>query len=1312
MTLLLSALALGAIFGSITPLHLDKECVAKREWRADWDWSDTSINVWVPKDSTELLNIRLGLNELHHADITFTRSSIVASVSKDLATDERGRSEDCPLEAGWRRVRLSLKADYELHLGDCNGTSPVSFPGDLLPELPTWVEVTGSNITVNCEMDLLAWRVSRTAVAVPLDHSEWHRISVYSVHEILPRFILENHKVELGLGSSGLSTLDFQRALPAFVLHNLSLACTLNSNYSSCAFTLGDSPEPERKVTLDKPPRHLLVQSPYMESGFYIFLHQDKSSRNIDVIRSGDSSHATVVAVTVVVTLLVLLAFAAMAYRNMLLDPKNSSMKDALLERDLGRARLLSEKRNEEDFQAVLVEACLVGREHFISCGETKADRSELIKDVLEAYTHLMDRVFMAAKKGKYRTEVDPLLRRYELPGSVRDEEGKSILHHIASVRTDDQRPMWTHVNIEHFMMTYNCIPNAVDYQGRTCLHLLAESAITSDKSVTWGEEEFTVTESWVCLGKLLLSLGCDPRRADNADRLPAHIARMNGNLRLFDVLSKKCEELRKDEQSTETKLVFDQILEAVYENNLQSLKKQCSLCTHLLPLESKIDPLTEAVRRGHLEAAMMLVAAGAPLCGLPLISVTPLHAAHSLPQLPIIIPVVLRKEYVNRLRYEAGSIQVISESKDEVKQKIETLARGVKSIGDKAMWRFAELRDGGKEARELLCKAADLGLSLTCQMLALEGVNIHPLPREPHPVQQAFDKKQMPTMRVLFRDLHMSLFSIFDKVDNNSPLYTAIESLEFQQFEHLCEKMKNTSPRNSFIQQLKSAYNGDHKGELDNTVLSYIARYGLVCLFHKIRSYVLNLDAPVDKVSGFTMLQIAALYGRLGMVEYLLFSGANIAVQTKQELTAVHLSAIKGNKECTEYLLEYMNCLGLPADANLSQSVSHHHLDAGYGKQVEDFSTVLLPEKDGLEILCTVTAYARSKILLNKKFQELKISSSDGFSSFIRKHRTTFDDSIRELAEEVKSLLTEISRTNPKFRGNLVPLSDNYDLISKDSLQLYYELELNSDKDFHVSYTKKGDVVSASVSFYNPNFTGFCLKEEFCKAVLETLIGYTVKTQNLWMLYPCYTVTEIGVSLYYVWYKNGRTRQMRVMLTPVLKTKFPKHLISQSHHPAVDFLKEIDLVYLASCKEDDWTFILTEVQNQIFSTLRGDQQLVYMACKLIINFLYSCWWFPREHSRRHCHNWHFFSVGLVTLPYRVLMSLFLEEVASAPPEAWEPAMFLDRIISTFKRATDEEEKGRLPRKEIRLLLDPTNTVQKPVNKLICAILEFLENVK
>ncbi|XP_037791048.1 uncharacterized protein LOC119586398 [Penaeus monodon] len=286
MTLSLYILVLGCICGRITPLHLNKECVAKREWRASWDWSDTSISVWVPEDSTESLNIRLGLNELHHADITFTRSSIVASTTKDLATDEWGRSENCTLEEGWRRVRLSLKTNYELHLGDCNGTSPISFPGDLLPEFPKWVEVTGSNITVNCEMDLLAWRVSRTAVAVPLDHSEWHRFSLYSVHEFSPRFVLENHRIDLGIGNSGLSTLDLKHKLPAFVQHNLSLACARNANFSSCEFTLGDSSEPERKVTLDKPLRHLLVQCPDTE--FYIFLHQHTSIKSIEDSRSGD----------------------------------------------------------------------------------------------------------------------------------------------------------------------------------------------------------------------------------------------------------------------------------------------------------------------------------------------------------------------------------------------------------------------------------------------------------------------------------------------------------------------------------------------------------------------------------------------------------------------------------------------------------------------------------------------------------------------------------------------------------------------------------------------------------------------------------------------------------------------------------------------------------------------------------------------------------------------------------------------------------------------------------------------------------------
>lgn len=65
---------------------------------------------------------------------------------------------------------------------------------------------------------------------------------------------------------------------------------------------------------------------------------------------------------------------------------------------------------------------------------------------------------------------------------------------------------------------------------------------------------------------------------------------------------------------------------------------------THLLPLDARHDPLTEAVRRGHLEAATMLLSAGAPLCGRPLVSITPLEAAHGKADLPGLLPAILRK--------------------------------------------------------------------------------------------------------------------------------------------------------------------------------------------------------------------------------------------------------------------------------------------------------------------------------------------------------------------------------------------------------------------------------------------------------------------------------------------------------------------------------------------------------------------------------------------------------------------------------------------------------------------------------------------
>ncbi|XP_037791306.1 uncharacterized protein LOC119586633 [Penaeus monodon] len=215
-----------------------------------------------------------------------------------------------------------------------------------------------------------------------------------------------------------------------------------------------------------------------------------------------------------------------------------------------------------------------------------------------------------------------PLLRRYEIPGIIKGRGREmSILHHVA-LRHGDQRPLGPcrTVSISWLNMPLLQIKGHLGAKRIYCHRVLG------------------------FFGELLLRLGCDPMRVDKSDPAASAIFQMNGNLRLSDVLTKRCKELREERESAEAIPIFNQIMKAVYENDLQSLKKLCSLCTPLLPLESKIDPLTEAIRRGHLEAAMMLMVSGAPLCGLPLISVTPLHAAHSLPQLPVIIPVILRK--------------------------------------------------------------------------------------------------------------------------------------------------------------------------------------------------------------------------------------------------------------------------------------------------------------------------------------------------------------------------------------------------------------------------------------------------------------------------------------------------------------------------------------------------------------------------------------------------------------------------------------------------------------------------------------------
>lgn len=165
----------------------------------------------------------------------------------------------------------------------------------------------------------------------------------------------------------------------------------------------------------------------------------------------------------------------------------------------------------------------------------------------------------------------------------------------------------------------------------------------------------------------------------------------MNNKLELAKSLEERC---TKGMLQSKVCATHASILDAVRRGDFSLLEK--NLCSSLLPLGAQADPLVEAVKSGKLRIVMLLSSAGAPICGLPLVSVSPLQASHMNPNLPAIFPALMRKEYTSKLRYEAQSVPADPEGADRMRNLIERLADDVESMGDKASWSFTKKSTDG----------------------------------------------------------------------------------------------------------------------------------------------------------------------------------------------------------------------------------------------------------------------------------------------------------------------------------------------------------------------------------------------------------------------------------------------------------------------------------------------------------------------------------------------------------------------------------------------------------------------------------------
>ncbi|XP_047490054.1 uncharacterized protein LOC125039803 [Penaeus chinensis] len=851
----------------------------------------------------------------------------------------------------------------------------------------------------------------------------------------------------------------------------------------------------------------------------------------------------------------------------------------------------------------------------------------DVVPRVLQELNRRLEKIFLAAEKGLYKTGVDVLLRKYSLPGSVTDAKGRSLLHYVTSCKGPGDAPIWRAENVLKLIDDHNCLPNAVDYQGRTCLHFLAHSASNSRSKVQWHGREETVETAWLSLAKILVHAGGDPSLKDLAGELPHVVAKEKAKLELHDFFSRKCQ--RKAQQVRDSQS-FKTVLDAIKRKETSSVKDLLLSEPPPEPLDATDDLLTEAVKRGLLEVTTMLLSSGVPLCSHSLVSITPLEIAHSVSGIPAILPALLRREYANKLRFETSKILGHDQESTRLQSHMMEFASELESKGKDASWHFTE----EENIRKYLCIAAGLGLTLTCQVLGLDDVFLQPLLNEEKPVKKAVENKHKHMLTVLYRDLNMSLFSATDETTLPKEVIDNVIHCELKKLNRFLEKAGVDGRMDMQFQMTK-----EENGLGESTWLLGIAKLGLVTIYHKVVKVgrAPDINHPVEQLTGYNMLHLAALYGQLNMVEYLLLNKANVMAEGKNGFTAAHLAALRGNRECMRYLHAHMETQGHSKDTRTQAGLTAMQLADGYKALVEDYSKILLAEEDRLSVLSCPYAIKKTKILLQRKGLHLGITDEQSFRDTVK--RLFKQQQSCDIVNEMANLLKVVCQEDPRFCGEMVepnPEGTLPSIVVEDSFQVYWQVNIKACTRVNPEHSGAEQCLLT----FSPEgeFQNCCFRDEFHKAIRKSLSMYTFNSKYMWLTYPCITKTDIGTSVYLVWYNAGKVRLIRVLLIPVLKATYPKDNQNENVSKLLDrYLKNEVPVHIANKGGDRWSYVLVQLESEILAQITEEQRYILLACKLLTNLLYSCWWFPRQHSRRHGHAWGNYVVGIVALSQSLL---------------------------------------------------------------------------
>ncbi|XP_071519466.1 uncharacterized protein [Panulirus ornatus] len=266
----------------------------------------------------------------------------------------------------------------------------------------------------------------------------------------------------------------------------------------------------------------------------------------------------------------------------------------------------------------------------------------DVIKSVLHELEKALKAVFVAAECGMYTHEqgVRALLEQHQLPGTVRDRRGRSLLHCMASISAMDGQPSWQPQHMKEFFANHEHHVNAVDHCGRTALHELSQHPRTADvQDIIWDGKEWILADAWLAVARFLTSYGCDPRIPDHKGRLPHQLAREAHNHELASFLEEKCRELGEVdvEQAAGQQ---EEVVRAAQQGDTAYLRELLDGGMPLLPAGgARTHPLLEAIRHSQRDAAMLLLCAGAPLCSPSSEGITPVRGSSHHTRAPCSLP-------------------------------------------------------------------------------------------------------------------------------------------------------------------------------------------------------------------------------------------------------------------------------------------------------------------------------------------------------------------------------------------------------------------------------------------------------------------------------------------------------------------------------------------------------------------------------------------------------------------------------------------------------------------------------------------------